>query len=101
MGPQPVKLTQRRIVSLECPPGRKDMLVFDDEQRGLGVRVTAGGKSYLAQYSFGGESDGSRSAHVRRSPSPTRGLQPGKLSARSPVAKTRQANASQQLSRLS
>jgi integrase len=31
------------------------MLVFDDEQRGLGVRVTAGGKSYLAQYSFGGQ----------------------------------------------
>ena len=31
------------------------MLVFDDEQRGLAVRVTAGGgKSYLAQYSFAG-----------------------------------------------
>jgi integrase len=50
-----VKLTQRRIECLECPPGRKDMLVFDDEQRGLAVRVTAGGgKSYLAQYSFAG-----------------------------------------------
>jgi integrase len=50
-----MKLTQRRIEALECPPGRKDMLVFDDEQRGLGVRVTAsGGKSYLAQYSFAG-----------------------------------------------
>ena len=35
--------------------GKKDILVFDDEQRGLGVRVTAsGGKSYLAQYTFGG-----------------------------------------------
>ena len=32
------------------------MLVFDDEQRGLAVRVTAGGgKSYLAQYSFQGQ----------------------------------------------
>jgi integrase len=51
-----MKLTQRRIETLECPAGRKDMLVFDGEQRGLGVRVTAGGgKSYLAQYSFGGQ----------------------------------------------
>jgi integrase len=50
-----MKLTQRRIETLECPPGRKDMLVFDDEQRGLAVRVTAGGgKSFLAQYSFVG-----------------------------------------------
>jgi integrase len=50
-----VKLTQRRIECLECRPGQKDMLVFDDEQRGLAVRVTAGGgKSYLAQYSFAG-----------------------------------------------
>jgi len=49
-GPQAVKLTQRRIEGLECPPGRKDILVFDDEQRGLAVRVMAcGGKSYLAQ----------------------------------------------------
>jgi hypothetical protein len=32
------------------------MLVFDDEQRGLGVRVTAGGgKSFLAQYTFHGQ----------------------------------------------
>jgi hypothetical protein len=49
-GPQAVKLTQRRIECLECPPGRKDMLVFDDKQRGLAVRVMAcGGESYLAQ----------------------------------------------------
>jgi integrase len=50
-----MKLTQRRIETLECPAGKKDALVFDDEQRGLGVRVTAGGgKSYVAQYTFGG-----------------------------------------------
>jgi hypothetical protein len=31
------------------------MLVFDDEQRGLGVRVTAGGgKSFIAQYRYAG-----------------------------------------------
>ncbi len=51
-----MKLTQRKIETLECPPGAKDALVFDDEQRGLGVRVTAnGGKSYLAQYTFAGK----------------------------------------------
>jgi integrase len=50
-----VKLTQRKIDSLECPPGKKDALVFDDEQAGLGVRITAsGGKGFLAQYSYAG-----------------------------------------------
>jgi hypothetical protein len=50
-----MKLTQRRIDDLTCPGARRDALVFDDEQRGLGVRVTAGGgKSYVAQYTFAG-----------------------------------------------
>lgn len=41
---------------LACPAGAKDTLVFDDEQRGLGVRVTAGGsKTYLAQYTISGQ----------------------------------------------
>jgi integrase len=51
-----MKLTQRRIEALECPANKKDMLVFDDEQRGLGVRVTVGGgKSYLVQYRHAGQ----------------------------------------------
>jgi integrase len=50
-----MKLTQRRIDDLECPAARRDALVFDDEQRGLGVRVTSGGgKTYLAQYTIAG-----------------------------------------------
>ena len=50
-----MKLTQRRIGLLECPGGKKDALVFDDEQRGLGVRVAASGaKNYLAQYALAG-----------------------------------------------
>jgi integrase len=50
-----MKLTMNRIAGLDCPAGRKDKLVFDDEQRGLGVRITAGGgKSYLVQYTFHG-----------------------------------------------
>ena len=51
-----MKLTHNRIASLECPAGKRDMLVFDSEQRGLGVRVTAtGGKTYLAQYTWHGQ----------------------------------------------
>jgi integrase len=50
-----MKLTLRRIETLGCPAGKKDALVFDDEQKGLAVRVTAsGGKSYLAQYTLRG-----------------------------------------------
>ena len=56
-----MRFTTRRIEDLECPAGKKDILKFDDEQRGLGVRVTAlarkgslARKSYLAQYLLGG-----------------------------------------------
>ena len=51
-----MKLTQRKIEGLECERGRKDALFFDDEQRGLAVRVTtAGGKTFLAQYTVAGQ----------------------------------------------
>lgn len=51
-----MRLTQARIDGLKCPPGKRDMLVFDEDQRGLGVRVTAtGGKTFLAQYTFHGQ----------------------------------------------
>ena len=57
-----MKLTQRRIEDLQCPAGRRDMMVFDDSQTGLGVRVTAStkknslaGKSFLAQYRHAGK----------------------------------------------
>jgi integrase len=50
-----MRFTQRRLEELKCPAGKRDMLAFDAEQRGLGVRVTAtGGKSYLVQYTLGG-----------------------------------------------
>jgi integrase len=50
-----MKLTMNRIDGLDCPASRKDRIVFDDEQRGLGVRITAsGGKSYLVQTTFNG-----------------------------------------------
>jgi integrase len=51
-----MKLTQTRIEGLKCPPEKRDMLVFDGEQRGLGVRVTSsGGKTFLAQYTIHGQ----------------------------------------------
>jgi hypothetical protein len=50
-----MKLTQRKIELLECPTGRRDMMVFDGEQTGLGLRVTASGRrTFLAQYTFNG-----------------------------------------------
>ncbi|HLN23356.1 MAG TPA: integrase arm-type DNA-binding domain-containing protein [Patescibacteria group bacterium] len=51
-----MKLTVTRINALKCDPGQRDKLVFDDDQKGLAVRVTAAGsKSYLAQYTIGGQ----------------------------------------------
>ena len=56
-----MKLTVKEIEKLECPPGKKDMLVFDDERRGLAVRVMKSAKkgsldwkSYVAQYTVSG-----------------------------------------------
>jgi integrase len=50
-----VKLTERRIEELEIEREGKDRLVFDDAQRGLAVRVTAGGgRTYLCQYTLHG-----------------------------------------------
>jgi integrase len=51
-----LKLTETSIAKLECPAGKKDVLFFDEVQRGLALRVNAnGGKSYLCQYTFGGQ----------------------------------------------
>ena len=48
-----MKLTERKVEQLSPEPGRKDRLIFDDEQRGLAVRVTAsGGRTYLCQYTL-------------------------------------------------
>jgi integrase len=50
-----MKLTERKIGNLTSGAGRKDRLVFDDGQRGLAVRVTAGGgRTYLCQYTLHG-----------------------------------------------
>lgn len=51
----PERLTERFIKSLECPPGKKDFLLFDSVQRGLAVRITRqGGVAFLYQYTRDG-----------------------------------------------
>jgi integrase len=50
-----VRLTERIIASLAVGTGGRDRLVFDNQQRGLAVRVTAsGGRTYLCQYTLHG-----------------------------------------------
>ena len=45
------KLTQTTVEAATCSPGKRDMLLFDSETRGFGMRVTAKGtKTFLAQY---------------------------------------------------
>ena len=47
----PMKLTEDAIEALECPPGRRDAMVFDTEIKGLGVRLTRqGGKIFVLQW---------------------------------------------------
>ncbi len=49
-----MKLGKRELDALVCPPGRRDMLVFDDELTGFAVRVTAAGtRTFLFQYRYG------------------------------------------------
>lgn len=46
-----MKFTQRSVEDAKCPAGKKDVLLFDEETRGFGLRVSAsGGKVFLAQY---------------------------------------------------
>ena len=59
-----MKLTQRVIENLVCPPGKKDRLVSDDDQRGHYVRIGKNAKlgslackSYLTQYPFHGKKE--------------------------------------------
>jgi integrase len=57
-----VKLTMKAIEDLVCPEGRKDALAFDDEVKGLGVRVAKHskpgaltGKNYIIQFTIAGQ----------------------------------------------
>ena len=51
-----MKLTEDQIKKLRCPAEKKDLLMFDEGQRGLAVRVSStGSKTFLVQYSYAGE----------------------------------------------
>jgi len=55
-GDRAMKLTEKTIENLKTTQGQKDRIVFDDDVRGLGLRVTASGsKSYLSQFNFQGK----------------------------------------------
>lgn len=57
-----MRLTDKTVAEAECPPGRKDALVFDDALPGFGVRVTARGtRTFILQYRAG-----ERAEKVRR-----------------------------------
>ncbi|NKE43639.1 integrase arm-type DNA-binding domain-containing protein [Roseomonas frigidaquae] len=50
-----LRLTKRTVDAATCPPGRKDVLVFDAELKGFALRVTsAGSKVFIFQYRAGG-----------------------------------------------
>ena len=49
-----MELGKREIDEFQFPPGRRDVLVFDDGLPGFGLRVTAAGtKTFLYQYRVG------------------------------------------------
>jgi Arm DNA-binding domain len=49
-----MKLTSREVAVLTLPPGKSDVLYFDDDVPGLALRVRSGGKrSWVFQYRVG------------------------------------------------
>src|SRR5436190_6406686 len=50
-----MKLTQASIDRLALPPGKSDLVVFDDDVPGFGLRLRAGGsRTFIVQYALGG-----------------------------------------------
>lgn len=50
-----IKLTPGRIESAKCPDDKQQIILRDTEQPGLGLRVTAGSKSYIFQGKLAGQ----------------------------------------------
>jgi Arm DNA-binding domain len=49
-----MKLTQANIDQLALPPGKIDVIFFDDDLPGFGLRLRAGGsRGYVVQYALG------------------------------------------------
>lgn len=52
---QRIKLTPGRIEAAQCPDSKQQVILRDAEQPGLGLRVTAGSKSYIFQGKLAGQ----------------------------------------------
>ncbi|MDX3907382.1 MAG: integrase family protein [Pigmentiphaga sp.] len=50
-----VRLTPKRIDDFTCPPGKQQAFLRDSEQPGLGLRATAGSKTFIFQGKLAGE----------------------------------------------
>ena len=48
-----MKFTRDSIAALSLPPGKDDMVVFDDSLPGFGVRLRGKSKRWMIQYRFG------------------------------------------------
>jgi hypothetical protein len=48
-----MRLTQPTINNLALPPGKSDVIYFDDDVPGLGLRLRGGGKRWIFQYGIG------------------------------------------------
>ena len=49
-----MKLTKATVQKLALPPGKSELLAFDDALPGFGIRLRAGGKrTWVAQYRIG------------------------------------------------
>jgi integrase len=62
-----MEFTKDTIAALALPPGRSDLIQFDDDLPGFGVRVRAGGKRvWIVQYRAGGRQRRETLGDVRR-----------------------------------
>jgi hypothetical protein len=51
-----MKLTRQTIDTLKLPPGKQDLIVFDDALPGFGLRIRAGGsRKWIVQYESHGQ----------------------------------------------
>ncbi len=44
-----MKLTQATTADLKCPPDRSELMVYDDQVAGFGLRVNRGWKALLVR----------------------------------------------------